>query len=185
LPDTGVGLGLAIARTIVQAHAGCIAVTSTAETGTVFRAVFAAIVSSPVLVQESPVSSELWIRKSVRRNTSLSSSYFSWLAISIPIAFQQVLPRDPPMYAFQTGSPAAKFLRMESPDEGMNEKVFENIMKALRDRAWKLDHRKTELFGYADAFGPSSIEGKHQARAENPGVLQPWIMRNMSSKQIQ
>jgi signal transduction histidine kinase len=53
-PGTGIGLGLAIARTIVEAHGASIAVISTAETGTTFRAVFPAVVSHPFLAQEAP-----------------------------------------------------------------------------------------------------------------------------------
>jgi two-component system heavy metal sensor histidine kinase CusS len=53
-PGTGIGLGLAIARTIVEAHAGRIEAISTVQAGTTFRAVFPAILSCPVPTEEAP-----------------------------------------------------------------------------------------------------------------------------------
>lgn len=53
-PGTGIGLGLAIARTIVEAHDGKITVTSSIETGTTFRVAFPAGLTCPIPVEEAP-----------------------------------------------------------------------------------------------------------------------------------
>lgn len=52
-PGTGIGLGLAIARTIVEAHHGRIEAFSAVETGTTFRVVFPTILSCPVPVEHT------------------------------------------------------------------------------------------------------------------------------------
>jgi two-component system heavy metal sensor histidine kinase CusS len=51
-PGTGIGLGLAIARTIVEAHHGRIEALSAGETGTIFRVVLPATLPSPTPVEQ-------------------------------------------------------------------------------------------------------------------------------------
>jgi heavy metal sensor kinase len=52
-PGTGIGLGLAIARTIVEAHHGRLEALSAGETGTIFRVVLPAALSSPAPVEHT------------------------------------------------------------------------------------------------------------------------------------
>jgi signal transduction histidine kinase len=51
-PGTGIGLGLAIARTIVEAHHGRIEALSAGQTGTIFRVVLPATLPSPTPVEQ-------------------------------------------------------------------------------------------------------------------------------------
>jgi hypothetical protein len=73
---------------------------------------------------------------------------------------------------------------MERPDERVDEKVFERVVKTFGERTGKLAHGEAEVFCYADAFHPSSIQGKHKACMENGHVLQLRVSFDMGREEV-
>jgi hypothetical protein len=106
------------------------------------------------------------------------------LADGVPITIQEVFSGDPPMYAFKSGAPSPNFARMERPDESVDEKVFKRVVKTFRERTRQLAHSKAKVFRDADAFHPSSIQGKHKACAENGHVLQFRVSLDMGREEV-
>jgi hypothetical protein len=52
-------------------------------------------------------------------------------AIGAPIAVEEILPGNPPMYPLQRGASAPNFARTERPHERVNENVFKRVVKTL------------------------------------------------------
>jgi hypothetical protein len=74
---------------------------------------------------------------------------------------------------------------MERPEESVDEKVFQRVVKTFGGRTGELAHSKPEVFCDADAFRPSSIQGKHKACAEEGDVLHLRVSFDVGRKKVQ